>query len=102
MAKVHVKKGDEVVVIAGAAKGRRGKVAKVVPAKNLVLLEGSDDKSKSGDDRARLIKPTLHYLRKSQQNPNGGLLWLEGMIHASNVMLVEKFEARRQKKATKA
>ena len=40
----------------------------------------------------------LHYLRKDQQNPQGGLLWLEGPVHVSNVMKVEAYEARAAKK----
>lgn len=102
MAKFHVKKGDEVVVIAGSAKGRRGTVAKVLPARNAVVLEGNDERSKAGDDRARLIKPTQHFLRKSQQNPQGGLLWLEGPIDVSNVMKAADFERRNSKKTVKS
>lgn len=100
-AKSHVKKGDEVVVIAGSAKGRRGKVAKLQKERTVVVLEGTDDRSKEADDRKRLIKPTLHHMRKSQQAPEGRLLWLEGAIHISNVMKVSDYEARRTKKAAK-
>lgn len=96
--KFHVKKGDEVVVIAGSAKGRRGKIASVITGKQAVVLEGIDDRSKEQDDKRRLVKPVLHYLRKSQQNPNGGLLWLEGPIHVSNVMKAEKYDAKRTAK----
>jgi large subunit ribosomal protein L24 len=106
MKKVHVKKGDQVVVIAGAARGRRGKVLSVLVKRQSVILEAADDggKKKDGDDKAepvdkrKMIKPTLHYLRKSQEKPQGGLLWLEGPIHLSNVMLVEKFDARAAKR----
>jgi large subunit ribosomal protein L24 len=102
MAKTHVKKGDEVVVIAGSAKGRRGKVAKVLPAKECVVLEGSDERSSGQDDRTRLVKPVLHYMRKSQQNPQGGVLWLEGPVHVSNVMKADEFDRRRAKKSAKS
>lgn len=102
MAKSHVKKGDEVVVISGSAKGRRGTVSKVLPAKNLVYLEGTDEKSKAQDDRERLVKPTLHYMRKSQNNPEGGMLWLEGPVHISNVMKADVFEARRSKQSARS
>lgn len=95
MAKLHVKKGDSVVVIAGSAKGRRGTVAKVIPSRQAVVLEGSDERSKETDDRKRLVKPVIHHLRRSQQNPQGGLLWLEGPIHVSNVMKAEAFDSRR-------
>ena len=108
--KMHVKKGDEVVVIAGGAKGRRGKIARVLRERRAVILEGTDERAKGADDRSRemksqgasetemeqrrLVKPVLHYLRKSQDRPQGGLLWLEGPIDASNVMKVEAFDAR--------
>ena len=100
--KFHVKKGGEVVVITGSAKGRRGKVTKVLPAKEFVIVEGNDERSKNQEDRSRLVKPVLHYLRKSQQNPQGGVLWLEGPVHISNVMKADEFERRRTKKSPKA
>lgn len=96
----HVRRGDEVVVIAGSAKGRRGKITQVLRKKGAVVLEGVDDRSKDADERRRLVKPVLHYLRKSQQNPQGGLLWLEGPVHVSNVMTVTEFERRRSRRAT--
>jgi large subunit ribosomal protein L24 len=40
MSKFHVKKGDEVVVLAGAEKGKRGKVIAVSPKKNRAIVEG--------------------------------------------------------------
>ena len=98
-AKFHIKKGDQVVVIAGSAKGRRGKVTKLQVARLSVVLEGTDERAKEQDDKRRLVKPTLHHLRKSQQHPQGGLLWLEGSIHVSNVMSVATYEARRTRKA---
>jgi len=97
MAKFHVKKGDAVVVIAGSAKGRRGTVSKVLPSRECVILEGTDELSKQTDDKKRLVKPVIHHLRRSQQNPQGGLLWLEGAIHWSNVMKAEEFDSRRSK-----
>jgi len=88
MSKMHVKKGDEVVVIAGADKGKRGKIITVVPKQERVFIEG-----------VRLIKK---HQRKSQQNPNGAILEREGTIHISNVMLASKFDARAEKRGTKA
>ena len=96
--KFHVKKGDEVVVITGSAKGRRGKVAEVVTSRQSVILEGTDERSKEQDDRRRLVKPMLHYVRKNQQNPNGALVWIESPIHVSNVMKAEKYDARKANK----
>jgi large subunit ribosomal protein L24 len=99
--KFHVRSGDEVVVIAGSAKGRRGKISRMLTARKAVILEGTDERSKETDDKRRLVKPVQHYLRKSQQNPQGGLLWLEGPVHVSNVMKVAEYERRNAKSAAK-
>jgi large subunit ribosomal protein L24 len=83
--KCHVKKGDEVVVLAGADKGKRGKIIAVSPPKQRVIVEG-----------ARLIK---RHMRKSQQHPNGAIVEREGTIHISNVMKAEDFDARAGRRA---
>jgi large subunit ribosomal protein L24 len=100
MGKLHVKKGDPVVVISGSAKGRRGTIAKVLTGRQAVVLEGTDERAKEGDDKRRLVKPVIHHLRRSQQNPQGGLLWLEGAIHVSNVMKADAYDNRRGQKAS--
>ena len=81
---LHVKSGDEVVVIAGTEKGKRGKVIAVLPKTERVIVEG-----------LHLIKK---HVRKSQQYPEGAILEREGTVHASNVMLAEKFDARAAKR----
>jgi len=96
----HVRRGDDVVVISGSAKGRRGKIREVLTGSLSVVLEASDERSNEGEEKRRLVKPVLHYTRKSQQNPEGGLLWLEGPVHVSNVMKADEFE-RRQARRTK-
>ncbi|HMO64287.1 MAG TPA: 50S ribosomal protein L24, partial [Verrucomicrobiota bacterium] len=68
----HVKKNDEVVVITGTERGKRGKILRVLRDKQRVVIEG-----------VRLIKK---HMRKSQQHPNGAIVELEGSIHVSNVM----------------
>jgi large subunit ribosomal protein L24 len=80
MAGLHVKKGDEVVIIAGAERGKRGKIIQVLPRKNRLIVEG-----------CRMIK---RHTRKSQQHPQGAIVEREGTIHASNVMLAANFDAR--------
>jgi len=85
MRRFHVKKNDQVVVIAGADKGKRGRVIAVLPNKQRVIVEG-----------AHMIKK---HMRKSQQYPNGQIVEREGSIHISNVMLADKFEARAAKHA---
>lgn len=82
--KFHVKKNDQVVVIAGSNRGQRGKVLEVIGSKNRVLVEG-----------VNLIKKAA---RKSQDNPQGGIVEREGSLHISNVMLAERYDARKGSK----
>ncbi len=72
MAKMNVKKGDNVMVIAGKDKGNAGKVLKVLPEENRVYVEGINIVSKSK-------KP-----RNAQDK--GGILKQEAALDASNVM----------------
>ena len=88
MKRFHVKKNDEVVVIAGADKGKRGRVISVVGKKERVIVEG-----------ARMIKK---HMRKSQQYPQGQIVEREGTIHISNVMKAADFDARRAKSGAAA
>jgi large subunit ribosomal protein L24 len=88
MHKSHVKKGDEVVIIAGADKGKRGKIISVAGDKQRVIVEG-----------ARMIKK---HMRKSQQYPQGQIVEREGSVHISNVMKGEVFDARAAKRGAAA
>lgn len=83
---MHVKKGDEVVVIAGAEKGKRGKIIQVSPQSQRVLVEG-----------VRMIK---RHTRKNQQYPQGAIVEREGPIHVSNVMKAERYDTRAAKRGT--
>ncbi len=83
--KTHVKKGDDVVVIAGNHKGSSGKVLQVNVKKSQVLIEG-----------VRLIKKTQ---RKTQDQPEGGIIEREGPIHISNVKKMDAPEKKSKKKA---
>ena len=83
MRRFHVKKNDEVVIIAGADKGKRGRVITVIAKKERLIVEG-----------ARMIKK---HMRKSQQNPQGAIVEREGSIHISNVMKADQFDARAAK-----
>jgi large subunit ribosomal protein L24 len=69
--KTHVKKGDEVEVIAGNHKGKRGTVLHVNAAKQQVIVEG-----------ARKIKKAV---RRSEKHPDGGIIEQDGPVHISNV-----------------
>lgn len=90
MPSFHIKKGDDVVVIAGAEKGKRGRVIALDGKARRVIVEG-----------VRMIKKSM---RKSQDHPNGKILEREGTIHISNVMKGEVFDKRHAKResATKA
>ncbi len=69
--KTHVSKGDQVEVIAGNHKGKKGTVLSVNAAKAQVVVEG-----------VRVIKKAV---RKSEQNPDGGIFEQDGPIAISNV-----------------
>ena len=84
MPKVHVKKGEVVVVLAGKEKGKRGKIIAVAPKKNRAIVEG-----------LQMIK---RHMRKSQEHPQGAIVEREGTIHLSNVMRADQFDARAAKR----
>jgi large subunit ribosomal protein L24 len=85
--KFHVKRNDEVVVIAGSHKGKSGKVLEILAAKSRARIEG-----------VAMIK---RHLKKSQENPNGAIVEREGSVHVSNLQLKSRFEASK-KRAVKA
>lgn len=72
---MKLRKGDEVLVISGEDRGKRGKVLKVVREKNRVVVEG--------------VNFIRRHTRPSQSNPQGGIVEREAAMHASNVMLVD-------------
>ena len=69
--KTHVKKGDEVEVIAGNHKGKRGTVLLVNAAKSQVVVEGA--------------RPLQKAVRRSEKKPDGGIETIDGPVHISNV-----------------
>ncbi|MGA7721408.1 MAG: 50S ribosomal protein L24 [Ignavibacteriaceae bacterium] len=72
---MKIKKNDNVIVISGNSRGKTGKVLKVFPKDQRVIVEGINL-------RKRHTKPT-------QSNPQGGILEKESPIDASNVMIVD-------------
>jgi large subunit ribosomal protein L24 len=74
--KMKLKKGDQVVIIAGKDKGKTGTVAKVSPTTNKVVVTGLNIIKKA-------TKPN------PQTSEGGGILEKEAPIHASNVMLLD-------------
>ena len=84
MQKCHIKKGDQVVIISGTERGKRGRVLEVLRDKQRVIVEG-----------AKMIK---RHTRKNQQHPQGAIVEREGTVHVSNVMLAERFDGRANKR----
>lgn len=76
MSKLHIKKGDEVIVLAGKNKNSKGKVLKVLVKEEKAIVEGVNMVSKS-------TKPNA-------QNPQGGIIKQEAPIHISNISLIDQ------------
>ena len=73
--KLHVIKGDTVVVISGKEKGKQGEIIAVDIKKERVTVKGLN-----------LVK---RHTKPSQANPQGGIIEKEGTIHVSNVMVLD-------------
>lgn len=73
--KLHIKKGDTVVVIAGESKGQQGKVLSMQVEKQRAIVEGVNLVSK--------------HTKPNAKNTQGGIVKQEAPIHVSNLMLVE-------------
>lgn len=71
---MRIRKGDTVIVITGKDRGKKGRVMRTYPGENKVLVEK--------------INYRTVFLRRSQQNPNGGVSKVEGKIDVSNVKLI--------------
>ncbi len=80
-AKFHIKKNDEVVVLSGTQQGKRGKVLEVLRNRSRVIIEG-----------VNLIKKSQ---RKSQHQPEGGIIEREGALHISKIMLAADYDNRK-------
>ena len=71
---IHLKKGDEVLIISGKENGRRGKIQKVIPQSEAVIIEGLNLAKKHA-------KPT-------KTNPQGGVIDKALPVKTSKIMLV--------------
>ena len=71
---LHIKKGDTVQIITGDHKGATGKILRVLPDKNKVIVQGYN-----------MVKK---HVRPSRKNPQGGRINVEKPIHISNVLVV--------------
>ena len=74
MAKLNIKKGDNVMILTGEDAGKKGKVLKVLTEEQRVVVEGRN-------------KVTKHQKPRSQRDP-GGIVEQEASIHVSNVMVI--------------
>ncbi len=74
-AKLHIRKGDKVVVLSGNDKTKTGKVLEILTDKNRAIVEG--------------INMVTKHQKPSAGKPEGGIKKMEGTIHISNLMVVE-------------
>lgn len=73
--KLHIRKGDNVMIISGESKGQQGKVL-VVDAKNrTAIVEG--------------VKMVTKHAKPDAKNPDGGIIKKEAPIHISNLMIID-------------
>lgn len=72
--KLHVKKGDTVLVLSGKDKGKQGKIVEALPKKAKVVVEG--------------VNKVKRHTKPSQANPQGGIITKEAPLSSSKVMLV--------------
>ena len=72
---MKIRKNDMVVVVSGNARGKKGKVLKVYPDRQRLIVEG--------------VNIMKRHTRPSQRNPQGGIVQREASIHLSNVMLLD-------------
>ena len=83
---MHLRKGDQVIVIAGKEKGKRGRVLRLLTGAGRVVIE-----------RVNMVK---RHTKPSQRNPRGGIVEKEGSVESSNVSLwCNKCVAPRRSKA---
>ena len=73
-AKLHVKKGDKVLVLYGKDKGKTGAVIQALPKKGKAVVEG--------------VNKVKRHTKPSQSNPQGGIIVKEAPVHAAKLMLV--------------
>ena len=71
--KVHVKRGDTVVILSGKDQGKKGEILKVIPKTNRVIVKG--------------VNMITKHVKPNMANRQGGMVHQEAPVHASNVML---------------
>lgn len=79
--KLHIKKGDTVVVISGESKGKKGVVLSIDRVKNRAIVEG-----------VNLVKK---HTKPNAKSPQGGIIEMEAPLHISNLMVEANGKASR-------
>ena len=72
---MKIRKNDNVIIIAGNNKGKTGKVLKVFPKLNRVIVEG--------------VNLRKRHTKANQKNPQGGIIEKEAPVNASNIMILD-------------
>jgi large subunit ribosomal protein L24 len=73
--KIHIKKGDNVMVITGESKGQKGRVLEVDRVKKQAIVEG--------------VNLVSRHTKPNAKAPQGGILRKEASVHISNLMLID-------------
>ena len=73
--KIHIKKGDNIAVIAGDSKGKQGRILEIDVEKERAIVEGVNLISK--------------HTKPNAKSPQGGIVKREAPIHVSNLMLID-------------
>ncbi len=73
--KLHIKKGDTVIVLSGNDKGQKGRVLEVIRKTDRAIVEG--------------VNMMKKHTKPNAANPQGGIIEQEAPIHISNLMLVD-------------
>ena len=83
-----IKRGEEVVVISGAHKGKRGKVLQILRERDRVIVEG--------------VAMVKRHTKARSEKEKGGIIEREAAIHLSNIMLGSRYDAKRSKRPATA
>jgi len=73
--KLHIRKGDTVMIISGDSRGQQGKVLKVETDKSMAIVEGANMVSK--------------HTKPNAKSPQGGIVKKEAPVHVSNLMVID-------------
>ncbi|HMP67499.1 MAG TPA: 50S ribosomal protein L24 [Candidatus Paceibacterota bacterium] len=84
---MKIKKNDNVILLAGKDKGKKGKVLRAIPAENKVIVEGLN-----------LVK---RHMKPRKEGKKGEILEIAAPIHVSNVALSDKIKSKKSANSAK-